>query len=139
MLAWRGFIRQDSHTKAYMPGPSLARVAYSARRRNDLVASAQPIVDELSETLGETSHLGALEGTRVRYLIATESAAPVRVVSRVGKDYPAHATAVGKALLAGLYPFIVGDLTKLYLASMALPTAWKRVDWLKPGDSPPRV
>ncbi|MCC4266924.1 IclR family transcriptional regulator [Microbacterium schleiferi] len=102
MLAWRGFIRQDSHTKAYMPGPSLARVAYSARRRNDLVASAQPIVDELSETLGETSHLGALEGTRVRYLIATESAAPVRVVSRVGKDYPAHATAVGKALLAGL-------------------------------------
>ena len=44
-----------------------------------------------------------------------------------------------KALSGGLYPFIVGDLTKLYLASMALPTAWKLVDWLKPGDSPPRV
>ncbi len=32
-----------------------------------------------------------------------------------------------KVLLAGLYPFILGDILKLYLASAALPGAWKLV------------
>jgi len=30
----------------------------------------------------------------------------------------------GKTLAGGLYPFIVGDLMKLFLASLTLPTAW---------------
>ena len=40
-----------------------------------------------------------------------------------------------KTLAWGLYPFIVGDLTKLYLASLALPAAWKLVSWLNRGNS----
>ncbi len=32
-----------------------------------------------------------------------------------------------KALKGGLYPFIVGDLTKLFLASLTLPAAWSLV------------
>ncbi|MDP6497019.1 MAG: biotin transporter BioY [Dehalococcoidia bacterium] len=35
----------------------------------------------------------------------------------------------GKALEFGLYPFILGDLVKLYIASLALPTAWALVNW----------
>ena len=31
----------------------------------------------------------------------------------------------------GLYPFVVGDLLKLYLAAALLPTAWKAVERLK--------
>ena len=31
----------------------------------------------------------------------------------------------------GLYPFIVGDLMKLYLAALTLPAAWKLVNWIK--------
>ena len=33
-----------------------------------------------------------------------------------------------KTLIGGLYPFIVGDLTKVYLASLTLPFAWTLVD-----------
>jgi len=33
-----------------------------------------------------------------------------------------------KTLVGGLYPFIVGDLIKLYLASLALPSAWALVN-----------
>ena len=29
-----------------------------------------------------------------------------------------------KTLIGGLYPFIVGDLIKLYIAAIALPGAW---------------
>ncbi len=34
------------------------------------------------------------------------------------------ANTVDKALVGGLYPFIVGDLIKLYVAAIALPGAW---------------
>jgi biotin transport system substrate-specific component len=36
-----------------------------------------------------------------------------------------------KTLKGGLYPFIAGDLTKLYLASLTLPTAWALVEKLR--------
>ena len=39
-----------------------------------------------------------------------------------------------KTLAWGLYPFIVGDLAKLYLASLSLPAAWKLVERLKRRD-----
>lgn len=38
-------------------------------------------------------------------------------------------------LEAGLYPFVVGDLVKLYLAGMLLPVAWKLVKRLRGSDS----
>ncbi|MSQ11445.1 MAG: biotin transporter BioY [Dehalococcoidia bacterium] len=38
-----------------------------------------------------------------------------------------------KALKGGLYPFIVGDMMKLFLASLTLPAAWMLVQrWRKP-------
>ena len=35
----------------------------------------------------------------------------------------------GKALELGLYPFILGDLIKLYIASLTVPTAWALLRW----------
>ena len=35
----------------------------------------------------------------------------------------------GKVLELGLYPFIPGDLIKIYIASMALPLAWALLRW----------
>ena len=37
-------------------------------------------------------------------------------------------------LEAGLYPFVFGDLLKLYLAAALLPAAWKLVDRAKGRD-----
>jgi biotin transport system substrate-specific component len=37
------------------------------------------------------------------------------------------------ALELGLYPFVPGDIFKLYLAALALPAAWKLVERLKRG------
>ncbi len=43
-------------------------------------------------------------------------------------EFIAGGGAWDKALRGGLYPFIVGDLTKIYLASLTLPFAWALVD-----------
>jgi len=37
----------------------------------------------------------------------------------------------GKVLELGLYPFIPGDLIKLYIASLTVPTAWALLRWSK--------
>lgn len=41
-----------------------------------------------------------------------------------------------KVLEFGLYPFIAGDLVKLYIASLALPFAWVLVDRFRPTPGP---
>lgn len=101
MLQWRGFVRQDPVSKAYRPGPALTTIAFSVMQRMDIPRIAQPILDELAERLGETVHLGSLDGGTVRFLAVAEPAAAVRVASRLGKEFPAHCTSTGKALLAG--------------------------------------
>jgi len=102
MLIWRGFARQDPRTKTYGPGPTLTSVAFSIFRRMDLPRLAQPILEDLSSSMGETSHLGTLEGANVRFIAASEPAAAVRVASRLGREIPAYATSTGKAMLASL-------------------------------------
>jgi len=112
MLAWRGFVRQNPRTKAYGPGPALTNVAFSVLKNMDLPALAQPILQEVSMAARETSHLGMLDGNRIRFLAASEPDVAVRVASRLGKDLPAHCTSTGKALpaeftedhLRALYP-----------------------------------
>jgi IclR family transcriptional regulator, KDG regulon repressor len=68
----------------------------------DLVALAQPIAREVMLQCEETVQLGILEDRFVVYLVKADSPRPVRLVSRVGSQVPAHCTALGKMLLASL-------------------------------------
>jgi len=102
MLAYRGFVRQDPVSKAYLPGPSLTGVAFAIFGRVDIQRTATPIMRALSEQLRETIHVGMLDGTSVRFVAAVEGPAAVRVVSRLGRAMPAHCTSTGKVMLAQL-------------------------------------
>lgn len=102
MLQYRGFLRRDLGRKTYQPGSLLTSIAYSVLADFDARALLRPILEELHRNLNETVHLGALEGTDVRFLDAIESPHAVRVASRMGQSKPAAATATGKALLANI-------------------------------------
>ncbi|WP_297797177.1 IclR family transcriptional regulator [Mycobacterium sp.] len=104
MLAYRGFVRQDPASKAYLPGPSLTGVAFAIFGRIDIARSAAPIMRGLSEQLRETVHVGMLDGASVRFVAAVEGPAAVRVASRLGRAMPAHCTSTGKVMLAQLSP-----------------------------------
>jgi DNA-binding IclR family transcriptional regulator len=54
----------------------------------------------LAAEFGETVHLGRLDGPNVVYMAKRESIHPLRLFSAIGRRLPAHATALGKALLA---------------------------------------
>src|SRR3954464_15294567 len=66
MLTYRGFVRQDPESKAYLPGPALTSVAFAIFGRIDIAATAAPIMRTLSENLRETIHVGMLDGPSVR-------------------------------------------------------------------------
>jgi DNA-binding IclR family transcriptional regulator len=102
MLQYRGFVAQDPATKAYRLGPVLAELGLAAVRGMDIRAQARPIMERLVAEVGETVHLGVLRGTDVLFLESVESTRALRVADRTGMTLPAHASAVGKALLAGL-------------------------------------
>ncbi|OBI88570.1 IclR family transcriptional regulator [Mycobacterium asiaticum] len=102
MLAYRGFVRQDPESKAYLPGPALTSVAFAIFGRLDIQGAALPVMRGLAETLGETIHVGMLDGANVRFVAAIEGPKAVRVGSRLGRTMPAHCTSTGKALLAQL-------------------------------------
>lgn len=100
MLVYRGFAVQDPDTRAYRAGPVLFEIGLSAGRAFDIGRCARPVLEWLAAESGETAHLGVLSGTDVRYADVIESAATLRVTGRVGRLNPAHATSLGKAMLA---------------------------------------
>jgi biotin transport system substrate-specific component len=59
------------------------------------------------------------------------------IIYACGLAWLHHSLAVSwaKALEYGLYPFVPGDIFKLYLAALALPGAWKLVERVKRDDS----
>jgi DNA-binding IclR family transcriptional regulator len=102
MLAYRGFVRQDPVSKAYLPGPALTGVAFAIFGRIDIPGTVTPVMRTLSERLRETVHVGMLDGAAVRFVAAVEGPTAVRVASRLGRTMPAHCTSTGKAMLAQL-------------------------------------
>ncbi len=66
----------------------------------DLHSASRPIAEELAEELGETVHMGVLEGDSAVYVLKIESRYTIRMFSRVGRRIPLYCTAIGKVLLA---------------------------------------
>lgn len=110
-LRHRGFVTQDKPNGAYRPGRALLEIGLTAIGRIDIRHVARPILERLRDASQETASLLLLEGRSVRFVDCVESPRSVRVGSRTGIVLPAHCTAGGKAILAGLPS---SDLTRRY-------------------------
>lgn len=87
----------------YSNGMVIAHWAASFYRHHDLIELFKKEASAYAEDLGETVQLAQLELTDIVYLAKEEcSYSQVRLVSEPGMTYPAHVTALGKVLLAGL-------------------------------------
>lgn len=70
--------------------------------RDPVMPHATATLERLRDETGYTAHYARLCGADVVYLETRESRRSQHLVSRVGRTLPAHATALGKALLAEL-------------------------------------
>lgn len=101
-LVARGWVETDRRGTGYSIGVRALLVGTSYLDRDPVIRAATRVLELLRTEVNETVHLARLDGADVVYLASRESAHHLRLTSRVGRRVPAHATALGKALLAGL-------------------------------------
>ncbi len=70
--------------------------------RDKALPHALAALERIRHETGYTAHFARREGDRVLYLATRETTESRRATSRVGRQLPAHATSLGKALLAEL-------------------------------------
>jgi len=99
-LRRRDFLMQDKPNGAYHPGPALHAIGMAAISRIDIRRISQPVLERLRDQTQETATLAILEGTMTRFIESAEGSSAVRVGNRIGVVRYAHASAVGKAMLA---------------------------------------
>lgn len=89
-----------SPSGGYRLGPELARLAASAG--GELRESVRPFIERLRHEVDETVDLAVLNRDRVFFIDQVAAPHRLQALSAVGVSLPAHCTAIGKALLAGL-------------------------------------
>ncbi len=99
-----GLLRQDPDDKRYRIGSRLFSLASGALDEIQLCELAAPILEDLADEIGETTHLAVWTrmGSEVAIIERCEAPSTIRLTERVGATRPAHATAIGKVLLSGL-------------------------------------
>ena len=103
-LVCRGFVEQRRDNRRYALGPRVHALGGAYLGGSDIVGAAYPVIDELRDRLGETIHVAVWDDGSVLEVCHAETTQPVGVSLRLGRRDPAHATAIGKVLLAWREP-----------------------------------
>ncbi|MFJ5309232.1 IclR family transcriptional regulator [Streptomyces sp. NPDC088350] len=95
-----GFADQDDRGH-YVLGDEFLRLAFAHHEARPEHLRLRPLLHTLAARFGETAHYAVLDGREVVYRSKVDPpAGAVRLTSTVGGRNPAHATGVGKLLLA---------------------------------------
>jgi DNA-binding IclR family transcriptional regulator len=102
-LVSRGYLaRTDDDTPRYRLGVRVFQLGSAYSERLDMAREGRSVAEQVAGLCDETVHVAVLDGSDVVYIAKVDSTRSVRMVSAVGRRLPAHCSAVGKMLLAGL-------------------------------------
>jgi DNA-binding IclR family transcriptional regulator len=109
-LEAEGFVERGPNGTGFQVGLSFLELGARALFSQDLVQVAVPVLTKLAETVQLSAHLGVLDGTDVLYLVRRTPNTPLASNIRVGSRLPAHATTMGRMLLAFIPPLEIETL-----------------------------
>jgi DNA-binding IclR family transcriptional regulator len=92
-------VRRDDHGR-FLPGEMFVSFAWRGGADASLVAVAQPFLDRLGKSTGETINLGVASGNGVEQIAQVDCTYLIGGTNWVGLSVPLHASALGKVLLA---------------------------------------
>lgn len=95
-----GYVWRDEQHRTYAVSPRLGELSHSVDWSTVLLPIAAPYMTRLRTEFGETVNLARLDLDRIVYLEVVESEHPLRLCERKGGWEYAHASALGKAILA---------------------------------------
>ncbi len=95
-----GYVRSDD--RRFLLTPRVLELGYAFLSNLTLPQIAQPHLRELVERVHESSSVSVLEGAEIVYVAREPTQRIMTVTISVGTRFPAHATSMGRVLLAGL-------------------------------------
>ncbi|MEQ4716576.1 IclR family transcriptional regulator [Nonomuraea sp. B19D2] len=101
-MVGRGFVAFDETARRYSLGVRVWEAGQAYLATVDLERAALPIMEGIRDELNEIVQLAILDGIDNLYVAKVDPDQALMLASRVGARIPAHTTALGKALLAGL-------------------------------------
>jgi DNA-binding IclR family transcriptional regulator len=97
-----GYAEQNPDTNKYTLGVRILQMRGAVIEQLNLGVQAMPIMKTLMRRVNETVHLAVLNEGEIVYIERVEGLQTQGMYTRIGKRGPAHATALGKALIAHL-------------------------------------
>jgi DNA-binding IclR family transcriptional regulator len=101
-LSELGFLVHDPAGRHYTLGPAVLRLGYGYLAPRALVEAALGPLEALRDAIGWSAHLGILDAADVVYLLRAPARRGLASIVHVGSRLPAHATSMGRMLLAQL-------------------------------------
>ncbi len=101
-LVGSDYLDFDPDTRVYYPGLKLIQIGAICINNTNISREIALGIKKLSDEFGETTHAGILDGRHIVYIAKHHGSRDVSVVATIGYRVPAHATAIGKVLLATL-------------------------------------
>lgn len=95
-----GYVRTDG--RLFSLTPRVLDLGYSYLSSLSLPEIAQPHLEELSRQVRESTSVSVLDGGEIVYVARVPVSRIMTVGISVGTRFPAHATSMGRVLLAGL-------------------------------------
>jgi DNA-binding IclR family transcriptional regulator len=101
-LVLSGYLVPGANGTGFRLSGKFSRLGAIASADSILATASADHIQALVDDIGETCHVGVLEGHEAVTVVLVNGSYSVRMHSFVGKRNDAHTTAMGKALLAGL-------------------------------------
>jgi DNA-binding IclR family transcriptional regulator len=102
VLTSRRYVEFDEPRRVYRLGLRIWETGQAYMAHHQLVHEARPVMNTIVGAINETVQLAVLDGLENVYLAKVDCSHPIRLQSEVGRRLRAHATGLGKVLLAYL-------------------------------------
>lgn len=99
-----GMVEQDARDGRYRPGLRLFEWGQAAVLHRRVREAAKPVMLHLAAEVGYTAVIAVLDGADLVYLDWIPAQHIIQAGVRIGDRFPAHCSAMGRAMLAALPP-----------------------------------
>lgn len=110
-LEQMGFVERVGDSAHYKLGMAVLRLGFEYLASMELTELGRPVINDLSAATGLSAHLVVRDGREVVFVAKAVGRSVMFNSIQIGARLPAHATVLGRVLLADLSD---GELTQLY-------------------------